>query len=53
MKGLVYQQGPVLPIDEDGYPGLKGGIRHANDGVNKGDEAYRSGVRKAVRNVQT
>ena len=39
--------------DEDGDPGWKGGIRHANDGVDEGNEAYCGGVRKAVRNVRT
>ena len=52
-KGLVDQQGPVLLPDEDGDFRWKGRIRHANDGVNKGNEAYRGGVRKAVCNVRT
>ena len=52
-KGLVDQRDPVLPVDEDGDPGWKGGIRHADDGVDEGDEAYRGSVRKAVCNVRT
>ena len=50
---LVDQRNPVLPIDEDGGPGWQGRIRHANDGVDQGNEAYRSSVRKTVRNVRT
>ena len=49
--GLVDQRDPVLPIDENGDPGWKGRIRHADDGVDEGNEAYRGGVRKAVHDV--
>ena len=52
-KGLVDQRDPILLADEDGDPQWKGGLRHANDGIDEGDEAYRGGVRKAVRNVRT
>ena len=52
-EGLVDQQGPVLPPNEDGDPRWKGGLQHANDGIDQGDEAYRGGVLQAVRNVQT
>ena len=50
-EGLVDQRGPVLPPNEDGDPRWKGRLRHANDSVNEGDEAYRGGVLKTVHNV--